>query len=335
MPETYPGIKFSEKGICNVCNTYQKKWNDNNFEAEKKELEKIVQRLNDSGKPVLVTLSGGMDSAYAAYLAAGVYKLNVIGANFDNGFVTETAKRNLRKITEKLQIPITYIRTDRKALYKLYRAFLLRTGDFCTPCCQGCCCAGFSVAEDKGINTIIHGGVSGSRVEFNVLGMLRHHYERFMKYAGDFSSRELKGIVSHPDTISQFELISLPRYVEWREDDILETVKRELDWEPLSDGETRHVDCSVSQVSDYLLARKFGYSKRWMTISANIRAGHVSLEKGLKSILEEETKVLEEPAEISELLDSLGVSRKELEELPFYCTEPAIYHLEKADITEV
>ncbi len=328
LPETYPQIKLDDDGVCNVCEQYDEKWDNWDPLAAKKALETKIEKIHSQHRKVVITCSGGIDSSYVMLLCKNEFNLDIVGANFDHGFVTDVAKKNLDRIKKRLDIPIVTIEPDFEVMYRLYRDFLIRTGDFCTPCCQGCCRSGFIVAGKYNSRTIIHGGVSGSRVEFNVLGMLRHHYSRFMKHAADnYSPDELQNIVTYPDEISEFELISLPQFIDWDEDKIVKILQDEIGWEPMPDGRTRHADCLVAEASDYLLQKKFGFSKKWMTISANIRAGLIDIDCGRAMIKREEEKLLNEPAAIDILLNRIKMSRQELYELPFYNSVPAVKYL--------
>ncbi|MCD6595248.1 hypothetical protein J7L68_06210 [bacterium] len=329
LPETYPGIEFDDDGVCSVCRAYEKKWKNFNFELAEIECERKIKNAESQYGTVVVTCSGGLDSSYAILLMRKKFDSNVVGANFDHGFVSDTAKKNLNKISKILNVPIITIKPDFDVMYRLYRDFLIKTGDFCTPCCQGCSRSGFLVARQNNTKTIVHGGVSGSRVEFNVLGMLKHHYERFMRYTdNNYTPDELYNIVTPTDEIKKFELISLPQCFEWNENKIIDTLRRELDWEFLPDGRTRHIDCLIADVSDFLLQKKFGFSKKWMTISANIRAGIIDIEQGRESIKQTEEKLLDEPKDAMDLfLSKIEYTRKELYNLPFYIAEPAVKYL--------
>ena len=329
LPETYPKLKLNSEGYCNVCVEYERKFGDFDSGKSESELRKILEKETAKNNKFIVTCSGGIDSSYVLYLCKTKYKLNIIGANFDHGFQSETAKQNLFNLSKILNIGITTIRPDYRILYRLYRDFLLRTGDFCTPCCQGCCRSGFVVGGDNNIWTIIHGGVSGSQVEFNVLGMYKHHYERFMKVVGnDYSFEELHDIVTPTDEIKRFNLISLPQYLNWEEEKIMRVLRKEVNWKAMPDGMPGHVDCIVADAADHFLQRKFGFSRHWMSISANLRAGFINIEEARTMLKDQEEGVREEPKEaLDALLEKTGLERKEINELPFFNSEPAIKFL--------
>jgi hypothetical protein len=185
------------------------------------------------------------------------------------------------------------------------------------------------VAREYGTNTICHGGVSGSPVAFNVLGMLRHHYDRFMKVADkkDYNGR-LREFATPDDEIKTFNLVSVPQFEPWDEEMIMQVLRHELGWKGMPGGRTRHVDCTVAEVSDHLLQRKFGFSKKWMGISARLRAGFVNKKTAKTMIIEEEEKISREPRAAMEIfLEKLELTRETVRALPFFRAEPVFRYL--------
>lgn len=326
LPETYPNLHLNADGRCEVCVAHKEKFED--FDPEKAEME-LKARLDpiagNNGRFV-VTCSGGIDSSYVLYLCKTRYGLDVVGANFDHGFQSDTARQNLANLSEALAIPITTIRPDSDLIYRLYRQFLLKTGEPCSPCCQGCCTSGFIVAESNNTRTIIHGGVSGSRVEFNVLGMIRHNYADFMEIAGDdYDADELHKIVTQPGKSHRFDLISLAQYLDWDERAMVRVLREEVGWQGTPSGRTRRVDCTIAEAEDYFLQRKFGFSRYWMQVSADLRAGLISRDEGLSAIRRQESGLKDGPSDaIDILLNKTGVTPDQLRRLPFYTARPAV-----------
>jgi hypothetical protein len=330
LPETYPQFSLNSEGYCNACVAYEQKFKNYDPEKAEQELRKKLEEASKKNNTFVVTCSGGIDSSYVLYLCRTKYKLDIIGAHFDHGFQSNAAKENLHNLSKHLHFSTITVKPNAEVLHRLYRDFLLRTGEFCTPCCQGCCRAGFIVAGSRNIQTIIHGGVAGSRIEFNVLGMFKHHYERFMTVVGDdYSREELQDIVTPPDEIKKFNLISFPQYIYWDESEIINLLRNEFDWKPLPNGRTRHVDCLIADVADYFLQRKFGFSRQWMIVSAHIRAGFIDVEHGRIMIKDKEERISEEPREtIDMFLDTIRLTRKQISSLPFYTSEPAVKYLQ-------
>ena len=72
LPETFPGIKFDEKGECNYCKTYEPM----NPLGEEKFI-KLLSKYKGKGEEfdVLVPISGGRDSAYVLHQIVKKYKM--------------------------------------------------------------------------------------------------------------------------------------------------------------------------------------------------------------------------------------------------------------------
>ena len=101
LPETYPFIRFNEKGICNYCENYEKQkffGEDSLF----KYLEKF--RSKDNSADCLVGLSGGRDSTYGLHLLKTKYKMNPIAYTFDWGLTTDISRINAAKVCGKLGV---------------------------------------------------------------------------------------------------------------------------------------------------------------------------------------------------------------------------------------
>jgi len=67
-------------------------------------------------------LSGGVDSCYALHLAKD---LDVVAVAFDNGWDTDVAKENARKICKKLNIEYKVYSCDLREFKEIQRAFLI------------------------------------------------------------------------------------------------------------------------------------------------------------------------------------------------------------------
>ena len=102
LPNTFPFIRFDEKGVCNYCYNYQKR----NIGGKKDELKRIFEKYRDYKKEVncIFPLSGGRDSCYGLHLAVNEFNLKPISFTYDWGLVTDLARRNISRICQKLNV---------------------------------------------------------------------------------------------------------------------------------------------------------------------------------------------------------------------------------------
>ncbi|MEI7473904.1 MAG: 7-cyano-7-deazaguanine synthase [bacterium] len=112
--ETVPGITFNEKGEANFCNIHDKLTAAYpRGEEGKQEWLNLVNKIKTKGKnkkyDCIIGVSGGTDSCYLLHLAKE-YGLKPLAVNLDNGWNSEIAVENIKKVISKLDIDLeTYV----------------------------------------------------------------------------------------------------------------------------------------------------------------------------------------------------------------------------------
>ena len=106
--DTYPGIEFNGQGVCTYCAGHKKK----QYHGEQT-LKEILDQQRAKRQPydAVVGISGGRDSAYVLHYLVRVAKLKVLGFFFDNGLVPETARKNLKNMTDALGVELVVDRS--------------------------------------------------------------------------------------------------------------------------------------------------------------------------------------------------------------------------------
>jgi len=89
LPESYPYISFDKNGVCNYCNSYSPR-------KLKDDLKNIFDkyRSKDGSIDCLVGLSGGRDSCYGLHLLKKKYRMNPVAYTYDWGLTTDISRRN-------------------------------------------------------------------------------------------------------------------------------------------------------------------------------------------------------------------------------------------------
>lgn len=124
MPDTRPGIRFNEEGVCNGCITYEKK-KDTDWDARFKELETICDKYrgqNGIGYDCMIAVSGGKDSHFQVHVMKEQMGMTPLLVSVEDNFMmTEAGKHNIKNISEEFGCDIISIKPNRKIQKKLMR----------------------------------------------------------------------------------------------------------------------------------------------------------------------------------------------------------------------
>jgi hypothetical protein len=124
LPETFPGIRFDEQGLCQHCQRAAKAGGRGTQRARlRARFEDLVVQLRDRpGYHALMSWSGGKDSTYTMLLLSQEYGLRMLAFTFDNGFVSPGAMENMRAVADKMGVDHVTIRPRFELLRQLFVA---------------------------------------------------------------------------------------------------------------------------------------------------------------------------------------------------------------------
>ena len=148
LPETFPGIKFDEEGICKYCHQEEKKLVhlDEKKNEYVKKFETLIKDTRDKAPTydVLMAYSGGKDSSYTLKLLREKYNLRILALTFDNHFVSQAALDNIKTVTDKLGVDSIIVRPPWSVVKEMFsltakedvfsKTTLLRASSICTGC---------------------------------------------------------------------------------------------------------------------------------------------------------------------------------------------------------
>jgi len=313
LPETYPGIRFDEDGICNVCRHVERKWGNKNWGESRAELERIFESYKGAGKyDCVVPLSGGKDSTYSLYVCSKVYKLRVLAVNFDNGFQTEQGRQNIENTIVRLGVDYKCFKPRWDLMQRIYSCFLRKIGEVCLPCNIGLNATIYKVAEEEKIALIVYG--YSPKLELSpIYGGERYCREELFKEVSkdEIAPEEMESFLIKPITEKTFfQPINLPYYIDWNEEKILKTLEGELGWSKALHGKAK-ADCSVFPIANYLKRKETGFGRLTLRNSALIRDGQRSREDALRNMIFDEPD--EEPAAMNLFLEQLNLTKDAVE----------------------
>ena len=122
LPYNFPYISFDNKGVCNFCNNYEKKYKNFNHNRHwdfKELLKKYLDNKNEI--KCIFPLSGGRDSCYGLHLIVKEMGIKPVTFTYDWGLVTDLARRNISRISSILNVENIIVADNikkKKILYK-------------------------------------------------------------------------------------------------------------------------------------------------------------------------------------------------------------------------
>jgi hypothetical protein len=173
LPESFPGIRFNDKGVCNFCLDYKGMEYQQSRKAEYcRKFEVIVKEYKGRADyDVLMCYSGGKDSTYTLAILKRKYQLNVLAVSFDNGFLPGQTLNNIRIVVEELGVDHILIKPRFDLLAKVFRhcaendvyspVSLERSSAICTSCMGIIKYSALRIALEKDIPFIAYGWSPG------------------------------------------------------------------------------------------------------------------------------------------------------------------------------
>lgn len=314
LPETVPFIDFDEHGVCNFCR-FHKAVDFKGRDA----LEKAIASYRRPGSEpdCVCSISGGRDSCYGLHYVVKELGMKPIAYTYDWGMVTDLARRNISRMCSQLGVEHILISADiplkRRNIRKNVEAWLHKPHIGMIP---------LFMAGDKqfvwyGNRVKRENNLELDFFTFNLFEKTQFKEEytgiqfwrpgadadklgeelgiwRGVKlcsyYGGQFLSNwkylnrsiadTFYGFVTYYVMPRTFE--ALFRYIEWREDDVVNTLLHHYDWELATDTKsTWRIGDGTASFYNYIYYMLGGFTEHDTLRSGQVRAGHLSREEAL------------------------------------------------------
>jgi len=350
LPETFPGIRFDEEGVCNYCRGYEKV--EVYGEAALKEL---LSRFHGKGMnyDCIVPISGGRDSAYVLHQMVRKYRIRVLALTVDSGAIMPEGYRNIDKVVKTLGVEHVWLKdekhiaTAQRNTRIKFKAWMrkpsintivpvLNAGDKTMNLRM------YRYAHDHGVPLVVGGNNIGNS------SLEQEHFKT--GFMGVFPDE--RGIYSSLDKIRLillfaweflsnthnwhwsvfkeyasgafvyfFESLQKPSdvtplgfydYIYWDEKEIVSTIRDELDWMGASDTKaTWRIDDAAYPLIDYLYNALVGFNEFDEHYSKLIREGQLTREEASARLEADRLRI---PSMKASLKD-LGVDEWELDKI--------------------
>jgi len=158
QPNTRPGVKFDENGICYACKFEEEKKNID-WDKREEELREIANWAKETSKgpyDCIVGVSGGKDSTFQALYVKEKLGLNVLLVNSTPDNITEIGRQNLDNLC-KHGFDMINLRPNPKVAKHLAKKGFFEYGNIAKGLEIPLCASAFIIADKFDIPLIIEG----------------------------------------------------------------------------------------------------------------------------------------------------------------------------------
>ena len=345
LPETFPGIKFDENGVCNYCLNYEPM-----KVLGEKELERVLFKYRDKDDKYdcLIQLSGGRDSSFVLHQIVKKYKMNALAVTCDFGCTTPEGIWNIKRIVDILGVDHVWIRDkeqirqSKENIKIKFRGWLEKPSiNMIVP---------VLISADKTLEIQMHKYAKKNKIPLMIVGSNSFEQEHFKtgflgvfpNDRGEYSTYDkirvslkfLKCFLENPynfhipilkeyivgagDFFFDFfrpkgiEYLIFYDYIKWNEKEVLSTVYNQLDWKGASDDTTVtwRVDDAAYPLMNYIYYKLVGFTEHDEMYSRMIREGQITREEALKRCMSDHKPRL---APMMGFLKELNVTKEQLD----------------------
>ena len=301
LPANYPSASFDEEGVCQLCRGFKA------YEAKAKAYFKnlddfqaiFADRPSQNGAEYdcIMLLSGGKDSTYALGQLVEM-GLKVLAFTLDNGYISEQALANIRRVAAELEVDVRVGTTP--AMNEIFVDSLQRHCNVCNGCFKTIYTLSTQVALEKNIPYIVTGlsrgqffetrlteelfweGQGGSSIDAAILEARKvyHRADDAVKELLDTSAFDTD------EVFDRVQFLDFYRYTDATLDEVYDYLDRRLPWvRPTDTG--RSTNCLINQVGIYVHKKEKGYNNYAFPYSWDVRIGHKQRDAALEEINEE------------------------------------------------
>ena len=350
-PNTRPDLRFNDQGVCDACQSLEKKYNQIDWSQKRHEFETLLSEYKNTNPlkyDCIVPVSGGKDSFYTLYWAKVVYGLNPLCVVFEPTLPTEIGRQNLENIS-KLGVDLIHFKRNPIVYDKLIMEGFKRVGDMEWANHMGIWSMPVHIAIKFNIPLILWGespqmeyGGAETVSEINK----RIFNEDWLNDYGCLNGLRPQDLVSDElgITLNDLQLYIYPSkeevanwgglgvfmgyYFPWNNKEQLNIIEK-IGWQrkigriEIAYTDHQKLDCLSMNLHDYLKYCKYGYGRATDSASYDIRNGYISREEGVRLAEKYDTIYPKEAVEI--FCDHFGITQKYFDELSDNFTNRSIF----------
>ena len=240
----------------------------------------------------------------------------------DNGWNSDQAVQNIRKILDKLNIDLYTYTIDWEEFIDIQKSFLkASTPDLEIPTDHAIMAVLYKAARKNHIKYII----DGCNIETeSILPRKWSHGHEDWKYIKNihrkFGTKKIKTFPHfgrfkklYYEKIAHIERIHILNYVSYNKANIKERLVKEFDW---NDYGAKHEESFFTKFyQNYILPKKFGYDKRRMHLSSMIVSGQITRADALRQLEQDPCTKEEIDGDCKQFCDKIQLTQFEFANL--------------------
>jgi tRNA(Ile)-lysidine synthase TilS/MesJ len=322
LPESFPGLKFDSQGICNFCSTSAVR-NDQSRDKTryKNRFDELLKIKKGTGcYDAIMCYSGGKDSTFTLKILKEDYGLNILALTFDNGFISEQARKNILLIVEKLGIDHYYLKPRFDLLSEIFRQCALndvftaktieRASMICTACMSIIKFSALRLAIEKRIPLIAFGWspgqapITSSIMKNNpsmVKAMQKAVYEPLYRIGGNLI-RPYFLEEEHFSLTEYFPYNVHPlAFLDYNEAEIFGSIES-LGWRSPQDVDRNSTNCLLNSFANVVHKQHYHFNPYSFELAGLVREGYLDRETALERLNQEE-----DPSLVDSIKERLGM----------------------------
>ena len=291
LASNYPGVSFDQNMVCSQCSAFESyREQAQGWFQPLDQLKEILSTRTDaqiaaSQYDCMALLSGGKDSTYMLGRLADM-GLRVLAFTLDNGYISEQAKANIRRVVSTLGVDHVFGSTP--AMNEIFVDSLKRHSNVCQGCFKTIYTLAMNTAKEKKIPFLFTGLSRGQFFETRLTEDLfkqtcvdlvqidqtvmeaRKAYHR----VDDAVSRNLDVKDLQNEAIfNEVQILDFYRYCDVDLDEMYRYLDERLPWVRPSDT-GRSTNCLINDVGIYVHKRREGFHNYALPYAWDVRMGH-------------------------------------------------------------
>lgn len=319
-----PNLTLDEKGECNYCKSFDDDYRKIKVlkSDDNKKLIALFEKIKKEGKnrkyDCVIGISGGVDSAYLAYLAKQ-HGLRILAVHVDGGWNSEIAVKNIEKICKKLELDLHTIVVDWTTMRELQRAYLLSGVANQDVPQDHCFVAGMQDKIKKfHVKYILTGGnlategILSKAFQYTAKDWIniKAIYKEFGR--GEVSLKKYP----HCSTINEYirmmkwssiKTVSPLDYIDYSKKNAIEFLEKEFGWEYYGG---KHYESRFTKFfQEVYLPKRLGWDKRRDHLSSLIVGGEMTRDEALEEINKPPCSETEKEEQLEYVLKKLDLTK--------------------------